>query len=355
MRPIVAVLLGTVLLPGCIPVEVKRNRAGAFAYRIENGVAVLAPGGKGARKFTALLGKDEKCQPIWLEWSPDGRQLALACDRGGDRAALCTLDPATGAVRTLASHPHGIWFPRHAGDGQTLGFVVAEDVDEGLRAELRVVALRTGAERVLVKRCGLLHAWSPDGKSVAVVQSSASSSVVDDDELTVGSLVLVDVATGTTERLASVFFSHFTHLRFSPDGQRIYFCAPRVTLPAAPVDMDKVPFGLFVFDRGKKPTTLLSRPGERVLYSAPSPSGKRMLYVAAREDKALEGAVILFDEESNDRTTIAENRGNLFPFWADEDRIAFAAGGKPKRILARDRSGENEEDLTARFEGIDID
>ena len=353
MKPIVAVLLGTVLLTGCIPVEVKRNRAGVFAYRIENGVAVLAPGSKEARKFTALLGKGEKCQPVWLEWSPDGRQLALACDRGDDRAALCTLDPATGAVRTLASHPRGMWFPRYAPDGQTLGFAISDDADNQLRAELHVVSLQTGAERLLVKRCGLLHAWSPDGKSVAVVQTSAPAIV--DDELTVGSLVLVDVATGNTTRLATVFFSHFTHLRFSPDGQRIYFCAPRLTLPAAPIDMDKVPYGLFVFDRGKKATVLLSRPEERVLYSAPSPSGKAMLYVAARKDKVLEGAVILLDEETRERTEIADNNGDLFPFWADENRIAFASGGKPKRVLARDRSGANEEDLTAQFAGIDID
>ena len=352
MKTIVAALLGTVLWTGCVPVEVKRNRAGAFAYRIEGGVAVVAPGAEAPRKFTALLGKGEKCQPVWLEWSPDGHQLALACDRGNDRAALCTLDPASGAVRTLASHPQGIWFPRYAPDGQTIGFARAEEIKSELRAELRVVSLQTGAERVLVKRCGLFHAWSPDGKSVAVVQTSAPA--VDDDELTVGSLVLVDVATGKTQRLASVFFSHFTHLRFSPDGNRIYFCAPRVTLPAPPVDMDKVPFGLFVFDRERKTTTLLSRPEERVLYSTPSPSGKGMLYVAAREDKTLEGAVILLDEESNERTTVAENSGNLFPFWADEDRIAFASGGKPKRVLARDRRGENEQDLTALLEGIDI-
>jgi dipeptidyl aminopeptidase/acylaminoacyl peptidase len=299
MKPIVAVLLGTVLLTGCVPVEIKRNRAGALAYRIEGGVAVLAPGAKTPRQFTALLGKDEKCQPVWLEWSPDGSQLAFACDRGNDVAAVCTLDPASGKVRTLVSHPQGIWFPRYAPDGQTLGFAMSDDTDKQLRAELRDVTLQTGAERVLIKRCGLLHAWSPDGKSVAVVQTSAAT--VDDDELTVGALVLVDVATGKVERLASVFFSHFTHLRFSPDSRRIYFCAPRVELPAPPVDMDEVPFGLFVFDRAKETSTLLSGPNERVLYSAPAPSGRGMLYVAAREDKALEGAVILLDETTGKR------------------------------------------------------
>jgi len=353
MKTLVAVLLGTVLLTGCVPVEVKRNQAGALAYRIKNGVAVAARGAEAPQTFTALLGKGEKCQPVWLEWSPNGRQLALSCDRGNDRGALCTLDPASGAVRTLAVHPQGIWFPRYAPDGQTIGFALSEDVKGGLRAELRLISLRTLGERVLVPRCGLFHAWSPDGKSVAVVQTRAPA--VDDDELTVGSLVLVDVATRGSQRLATVFFSHFTHLRFSPDGKRIYFCAPRVPLPAPPVDMDKVPFGLFVFDRERKTTTLLSRPDERVLYSAPSPSGRGMLYVAAREDKALEGSVILLDEKTGERTTVAENRGNLFPFWADEDRIAFASGGGPKRVLARDRRGANEQDLTALLDGIDID
>jgi len=353
MKTIVAVLLGTVLSAGCIPVEVKRNRAGALAYRIKNGVAVAVRGATAPRKFTALLGKGEKCQPAWLEWSPDGRQLALSCDRGNDRAALCTLDPASGAVRTLAVHPQGIWFPRYAPDGRTIGFALAGESEGGLWAEFRIISLRTLGERLLVKRCGLFHAWSPDGKSVAVVQSRAAA--VDDDELTVGRLILVDVATRGIESLASVFFSHFTHLRFSPDGGRIYFCAPRVTLPAPPVDMDKVPFGLFVFDRKRKTTTLLSRPEERVLYSAASPSGRGMLYIAAREEKALEGAVILLDEKTGERTTVAENHGNLFPFWADEDRIAFASRGEPKRVLARDRSGENEQDLTARLDGIDID
>ncbi|MHC4972974.1 MAG: TolB family protein [Planctomycetota bacterium] len=350
MRCLVAVSL---LLTACIPVEVKRNRAGALAYRIEGGVAVLAPGAATPRKFTALLGKDEKCQPVWLEWSPDGNRLALACDRGGDRGAVCTLDPATGKVRTLVTHAQGIWFPRYAPDGQTLGFALSDDADDKLRAELRVVSLAAGAERVLVKRCGLFHAWSPDGKSVAVVQANAEA--IDNDELAVGALVLVDVAAGNVEPLASVFFSHFTHLRFSPDGSRIYFCAPHIALPAPPVDMDDVPFGLFVFDRATKKSTLLSAPNERVLYSAPAPSGQGMLYVAAQKDKALEGAIIVLDEKTGKRTPLGKNRGNLFPFWADENRVAFASGGDPKRMLARDRKGENEQDLTARFEGIEID
>lgn len=347
MRCLVAVSL---LLTACIPVEVKRNRAGVLAYRIEGGVAVVVPG-KPPRKFTALLDKNEKWQPVWLEWSPDGRRLALACVRDEDRSALCTLDPATGAVRTLAYYPRGIWFPRYAPDGETLGFALAEDVDDKLQAEFRVISLRSRWDRVLVGRCGLFHAWSPDGKKVAVVQSRGP---VDEDDLAVGSLILLDVRTRGIQRLATVFFNHFTHLRFSPDGRRIYFCAPRVVLPAPPVDMDNVPFGLFVFDRKQKTTTLLSRPNERVLYSAPSPSGRGLLYVAAREGKALEGAIILLDEKTGQRTTVAENRGNLFPFWADDDRIAFASGGKPKRILARDRTGENEQDLTALLEGIDI-
>jgi Tol biopolymer transport system component len=349
MRCLVAVSL---LLTACVPVEIKRNRAGAFAYRIEGGVAVVAPE-KAPRKFTALLGKGEKCQPVWLEWSPDGRRLALACDRGDGRSALCTLDAASGAVRTRVTHPHEIWFPRYAADGRTIGFALAEEVEGKLRAELRAVSLDTGAERVLARRCGLLHAWSPDSRSVALVQANAAA--VDDDELSAGHLVLVDAATGGVRRLAAVFFSHFTHLRFSPDGLKIYFCAPRLALPAPPVDMDKVPFGLFAFDRAKSTTTLLSRPSERVLYSAPAPDGRGMLYVAAREGKALEGAVVLLDERTGERTAIAENRGNFFPFWTDANRIAFASGGKPKRILTRDRRGQEELDVTAQFEGVEVE
>lgn len=351
MRCLVAVSL---LLTACVPVEVKRNRAGALAYRIDSGVAVLMPGAGNPRKLTDLLGKDEECEPVWLEWSPDGKWLALTCDRGKDRAALCMLDPESGKIRTLASHAQGMWFPRFAPDGRAVSYALSDDTDNKLRAELRVVSLETGTERVLAKRCGLLHAWSPDGRQVAVVQSHADALDVD-DHLTVGVLVLVDAATGDKERLASVFFSHFTQLRFSPDGSRLYFCVPRVALPAPLVEMDKVPYGLYVFDREKRTTTLLSRPEERVLYSAPSPSGRGLLYVAAGEDNVLEGAVILLDEQTGKRTTIGKNDGNLFPFWTDDDRIAFASGGDAKRILSRDRSGGNEQDLTARLEGIDLD
>jgi Tol biopolymer transport system component len=350
MRRLVAVSL---LLTACIPVEIKRSRTGALAYRIEGGVAVLSPGAETPRKFPVVLRKEQKWQPYWLEWSPDGRQLALACGRDEKREALCTLDPASGVVRTLAFHPKGIWFPRYAPDGQTIGFALLEDVDDKLRAELRLISLRTQGERILVERCGLFHAWSPDGKSIAVVRTKAEA--LEDGDFVVGSLILVDVATREIEWLASVFFNHFTHLRFSADGRRIYFCVPRVTLPAPPLDLDKVSHGLFAYDRERKTITLLSRPEECVHYSAPAPSGRGMLYVAAPEGKALEGTVILLDEETGKRVNVAENRGNLFPFWAAEDRIAFASGGKPKRILSRDRSGQNEKDLTARLEGIDLD
>ena len=60
MRLIAIALPLCAVLAACIPVEVQRNRDGALAYRLEKGIAVLAPGADRPKRFEIALKGEEK-------------------------------------------------------------------------------------------------------------------------------------------------------------------------------------------------------------------------------------------------------------------------------------------------------
>lgn len=342
-----ATLIFLPLLAACIPVEVRRAPDGSFAYRVDDAIAVVRPDAHAPKFLRTVLENDERLEPVWLDWTPDGRRVVFTCGRKGNRWSLCALDVATGRVRVLVTQPETTspWFPRVSPDGRSVSYAVGEDRNDAMRTELRLVSLQTGAERVLAKRSGLLHAWSPDGRTIAIVRAGAEWTST--KKFTKGELALVDVATGRTRALAPAVYSGFSHLRFSPDGKRIVYCAAERT-----GDAEGIPSALFAWDLGRKRVGRLSREGENVAYSAASPSGGRMFYVAAPKDKALEGDIVVVDERGR-RTKVGTNHGNLFPFWLDDERIAFATKGKDKRLVAADRHGKTT-DVTKRFFGMEI-
>ena len=199
-----------------------------------------------------------------------------------------------------------------------------------------------------------MHAWSPDGASIATTR--ARTERLDDDGYMLGSLVMVEVASGEREELAALMFWQLHHLRFGAEG-RIYFCAPRATLPSAikgPASLP--PSGLFAYDLAARTLTSLTREEDNVTYSAASPSGRRTLFVAADGKELLQGTVYV-SGDGIERKRVGRNEGDLFPFWMDEDTVGILKkkDGEEARLMLVNVNEPDAVDATARFKGMGLD
>jgi WD40 repeat protein len=150
-----------------------------------------------------------------------GRAGLIAFDRAapGTDPTLVTVDPATGAMRTLGLASEPAWSP----DGSKLAYVRGGQV---------YVAGSDGSGETLVGP-GEDPAWSPDGTKLVVSRSDGTAK----------QLVVVDLGDGTTTQLtAGAVDSRFP--AWSPDGSTIAFTSGNVLelVPAAggavrPVDV----------------------------------------------------------------------------------------------------------------------
>ncbi|MHC4931272.1 MAG: TolB family protein [Planctomycetota bacterium] len=337
-----------VLLAACIPAQVVRSPDGRLAYRLKKGIAILKPDLTLHKRFDPLKVDGQECEPVWLSWSPDGKLIAFVCSLRKKSGSLCILNPGDGGVRLLATHEGGIWFPHWAPDGNAISYVLTGkgDWDDAFESELRLHSMRDGSARVLAERCGLEHAWAPDGKSIFTVVHEEKR--LSEDAFGMGSLVRIDLGTADPEKLAHVAYGPFTHVRFDPVEARVLFCSPR--LPAVPVT-ENARYALFAFDLETGSLAALSEASDHVFLTVPSPSGRRQLVVAPRPGEILEGEIRVSGEGIEGVRALKNVGDEVFPFWLDEDRIGFQR--EEKRIAVHNLRSGKTEDVTERFAGFD--
>ncbi len=333
------------LLAGCMPAEVTPNSKGVFAYRTEKAIVL-----------TRLADKPEKTLPIAdgppvsLAWSPDDVRLAFTCLRKKDRQSLGILDTATGAIQWVATYHGFIYLPRWSPDGGSISYVVQPEGGEDSKpTELHLFRLKDKSNRILVRACGISHAWSPDGGRIVATVSDATDAMR--KKLALGALVEIVADSGKTYRHLAILWAQFVHVRYVRDDV-IALCAPRAQLPSEDLDPDEFSYGLFTFHTVRKSLVAVSKKGESVTYSADSLSGKRTLFVVSPKGQQLQGELYVTGAGVGKRRRVGETGHSIFPFWIDEDRIGFHNGGKKGKTFEYDLRTGKTTDISASLKGI---
>lgn len=329
------------ILLGCIPLKIGVSPDGRISFRGKDRIYVTRPDGSEVKAF--LEGRDWEF--YWTEWSPDGKTLAISGKRNDSVNFLLLFEPDSGKERLLVEHSDQIWLPGWSPDGKAVSYIVEENDGDGKSLTLKFTELEGGADRIVAKRTTLGYAWSPDGKKIS---TAVSERPMKDGNFDLGSLALIEAATGKAEYLAGVLHWPYMQFAFSKDGKSLYFSSPMVNFPVLPGEkrkgegfsLPKVKSALFAYDFEKKSMNPVTSSDQSVVYFALSPDGKRFLYVDVWKEDAPEGDVLggtlyVSRTDGTERKKLAMNSQISMPVWLNPSNILFllmTEGEKKKEV-----------------------
>ena len=153
-----------------------------IAFDTLGGIYVMSPDGDGLRLVTRYEG-DQSCVDLQPSWSPDGRRLVFAvlCDGGNEGLWVVNLD---GSARTQLLAPgkdlSDLTEPAWSPDGSRIAFAGAYPLGGGeFGSHVYVMNANGTGIRQLTQGSGLYATprWSPDGRSLLIVDLTAEDSV----------------------------------------------------------------------------------------------------------------------------------------------------------------------------------
>ncbi len=278
---------------------------------------------------------------LWPSWSPDGRTLYFASDRGG--AQNLWAHPLGGAPRQLTRFRDGrVLWPSVSADGRTIVFerdfrVWTLDLASGRAAEVPIVRRGTPAgpatERLVLNDGIQELALSPDGKKVAFIVRGEVFSAASRDG---GDVPRVT----TTPEVES-------QVTWAPDSRRLAYVSLRDGASS-----------IYLYDFGTRAETRLTRSAAGDHSPRFSPDGRSLAFVrggtelrvmelASRRERALATAALERAPLTSDRSIAWSPDGEWIAYSATGDRlfrnvhVVPAAGGpsRPVSFLANSSTG----------------
>ncbi|WP_186597101.1 S9 family peptidase [Synechococcus sp. PROS-7-1] len=175
-------------------------------------------------------------------WSPNGRRLAFVARRASQSAkpeaaesAQIFIADADGSNPTpLTTLHHQVKAFRWAPDSETIAFIAQAEQKEGAESlgsgKLKLFSVnihRKLARPVLKDDEHLIDfSWGPDSSTLAVLRNTATGY---EGWFAKKSLSLVDIASQRTIKDFTLDTGYFTLIRWSPDGNYVFFLGPSAT------------------------------------------------------------------------------------------------------------------------------
>lgn len=353
-RSVLAAMVLSCLLCGCLPLELSFSPTGTVAIPREEGFFAYdtTKGSVQALYFPA----GEKA--AFAQYSPDGKQLMLIStgkSEGMGKGFVVETMPVGGGERRKIFSGTNLTYARWSPDGQSIAITKMADssvapVEENL-PELFVVNLADGSSKKLLANTSIIQRWFRDSKHILAVQITGKDKEKGDY---LGQVVQVDLANGKTKPLASLIGPNKIFFDISPDNTSVLFTAIK-----AGKATDKLnPAGakeshLQVLDLATGIVRSLKIKAEYAIYS---PKGGHVLVGTSGENNLLKLEV--YDAAMAHGVAVANDAGkqagdgpdsvSIYPGWMNEEiafylrvRANYGLNGKTLQLVTVDVQGKN--------------
>ncbi|MCE5277689.1 MAG: hypothetical protein ABFD92_16130 [Planctomycetaceae bacterium] len=322
----ILLLVSTVFLIGCFPVELSVSKDGQVLIPRQEGFYLLKTADAAEAKLI-YSPKGEK--PVWAAFTPDASSvLALSQgkgDMGDTNYTLRRMGPDASALKALMTASN-LLYARVSPDGAKVSLARASDTESKTLAkkmpELLVVSTADGAKKPLLSDVAAVHRWTTDGKGILAVHVTSREK---DGDQYVGKLVIVAVADGKTTDAASVLAGDKIYMDVSPDGNKVLLTALKVlpTAQAVPAKSDEKP-SLFEIDLRSGQVRLLK---QKALLGVYSPKGDKVLAATEGGEGTTELSIASGDmkEFKTIATDAAKSAGSseIYPGWLNNDTVLY--------------------------------
>jgi hypothetical protein len=196
--------------------------------------------------------------------------------------------------------------------------------------EIHLVTLRSGAEKLLLKKAAVLR-WMPDSKALLILKIEEK---VKDTYNRIGQIATIEAATGKLTPLAWAYGGSGELTAVSPDRKKVLFTALSASVGDAKPDTKATEKQLFELDVAGPKLRKIDRLDRKVDSARYSPSGKKVLMVAEPKDAFFteKRDLLVADADMQEFKTIARDAytplvklgdNACFPGWIGDETIYY--------------------------------
>lgn len=211
--------LSLVVLSSVIPVSVEARTTAkiAFASNRDGNSEIYIMNPDGSQQVNLTRHRADDYSPAW---SPTGKQILFASERGGKTTDIYLMDADGSDVRRVfrkrVERRHPTWSP----DGEKIAYY---RIDGG-EVAIYTASIKGGAEKRIA--IGMHPTWSPDGSEIAFMSAETLLPINDGFggiQISQPRIEVINLQTNAKKQIVSEGFSLVLSPAWSPDGRQLAF------------------------------------------------------------------------------------------------------------------------------------